>query len=56
MWNIWQERNNRIFEGEECSIIELKRFFLLSLFGWRTALISLDTPSVLDFVDLCNFG
>ena len=36
MWNIWRERNNRIFEGEERSIFELKRVFLLSLFEWRT--------------------
>ena len=39
----------------ECSIIELKRIFLLSLFEWRTALSGLDIPSVLDFVDFCNF-
>ena len=55
MWSIWREQNNRIFEGEECSIIELKCIFLLSLFEWRTALSGFDTTFVLDFVDLCNF-
>ena len=56
MWYIWREWNNRIFEGEECSIIELKSHFLLSLFERRTALSGLVIPSVLDFLDLCNFG
>ena len=56
MWNIWRELNNRIFEGEEHSIIELEHIFLLSLLEWRTALSGLDTPSVLDFGDLCNCG
>ena len=55
MWNIYREWNIRIFKGEERSIIELKRIFLLSLFEWRTALSGLDIPSVLDFVDFCNF-
>ena len=55
MWNIWREWKNRIFEGEEHSIIEFKHSFHLSLFEW-TALSGLAIPSVLDFVDLCNFG
>lgn len=53
---VYRERNNRIFEGEECFIIELKQIFLLSLFEWRTALNGLAIPSILDFQDLCSFG
>ena len=56
MWKIWWERNIRIFEGEEHSVIGLKRSFLLSLFEWRTVWSGLAISSVLDFVDLCNFG
>ena len=56
MCNRWRERNNRIFKGEDCSIIELRHIFLLAYFEWRTALSGLDKPPVLDFVDLCNFG
>ena len=56
MWNLRREQNNRIFKGEERSIIELKHIFLYSLFKWRTALSGLDIPSVLDLIDLCNFG
>uniref|UniRef100_A0A7N2N5R4 Peptidase M48 domain-containing protein n=1 Tax=Quercus lobata TaxID=97700 RepID=A0A7N2N5R4_QUELO len=55
-WNICRELNNRIFEGEERSIIELEHIFLLSVLEWRTALSGLDTPSVLDFGDLCDCG
>ena len=32
MWTIWSEQNNRTSEGEEHSIIELKRIFILYLF------------------------
>ena len=39
VWTIWREQNNRIFEGEELSIIELKRIFILSLFEWITTLM-----------------
>ena len=53
---VYRERNNNIFEGEECFIIELKQIFLLSLFEWRTALNGLAIPSILDFQDLCSFG
>ena len=56
MWNIWREQNNKIFEGEKCSIIGLKHIFLLSLLEWRIGLSGLDTPSILHFVDLCNCG
>ena len=49
VWTIWREQNNRIFEGEERSIIELKCIFILSLFEWITALSGLSISSLLDF-------
>ena len=45
-----------IYGGEECSTVELKRIFLLSLFNWMTALCGLLIPSLLDFLDLCSSG
>lgn len=52
MWNIWREWNNRIFEGEECSIIKFNCIFFLSLFEWRTSLSGLAMPSVFRFLRL----
>ena len=37
--------NNQTFEVDECSTIELKCIFLLSLFNWMTALRGLAIPS-----------
>ena len=55
MWTIWQEWNLRTFEGEEHSIIELKWFFLLTLFDWMTATSGPFIPSFLELLDLCYF-
>ena len=55
MWTIWQEWNLRTFEGEEHSIIELKWFFLLTLFDWMTALSGPYIPSFWEILDLCSF-
>lgn len=49
VWTIWREQNNRIFEGEEQSIIELKRIFIFSLFELITVLSGLPVSSLLDF-------
>jgi hypothetical protein len=37
MWIIWQERNACTFEGIERSVVELKLFFLRTLFEWMAA-------------------
>ena len=46
---------SKTFNGEEHSIIELKRFFLLTLFNWMTALSSPYIPSFWEVLDLCYF-
>jgi len=33
-WNIWKERNQRIFEGKECSIQKIKWKVITSLGFW----------------------
>ena len=34
MWSIWRERNGHSFEDCEWSYVEIKLFFLCSLFDW----------------------
>ena len=55
VWTILREQNLRTFNGEENSIIELKRFFLLTLFDWMSAMSSPYIPSFWEFLDLCFF-
>ena len=54
MWTILWEHNLRTFNGKH-SITELKRFFLLTLFDWMTALSNPYIPSFWEFLDLCSF-
>ena len=37
IWCIWRERNARSFEGCEHSLLEIKSFFLHTLFEWSVA-------------------
>jgi len=34
VWEIWKERNNRIFKGKECSILRLVDKIKLLSFSW----------------------
>ena len=60
MWNIWQKRNNCTFEGFECSPLELKLFFICSMYDWMTALSGHSFSNIMDFrtyvtlEDVCN--
>ena len=40
IWCIWRERNARNFEGCECSLLEIKSFFLHTLFEWSVVFFS----------------
>jgi hypothetical protein len=53
-FGLWRERNQRTFEGVECSNVELKRLFLVSLYEWMAALSS-PFSSLEKFLDLCSF-
>ena len=37
MWCIWKERNDRIFEDSERTVVELKAFFFNTLYQWMVA-------------------
>ena len=51
LWCIWRERNQRIFEGKEMSILNLKFLFLKALFKWVTCSPTISTLSLMEFLD-----
>ena len=60
IWCIWRERNARSFEGCECSLLEIKSFFLHTLFEWSEVFPHFSCSSLPDFLivvililDLC---
>jgi hypothetical protein len=54
MWSIWRERNGRSFENCEQSYVEIKFFFLRSLFDWVVGWGIHPCLSFLDFLELCS--
>ena len=56
IWYIWHERNARSFEGCECSLLEIKSFFLHTLYDWILFFSHFSCSSLLVFLDRCNFG
>jgi hypothetical protein len=54
MWCIWKERNARLFEGSEKSVIELKLQFMRSLAEWMAAFGSFGSSNLIDFLDICS--
>jgi hypothetical protein len=54
MWSIWRERNRRSFENCERSYVEIKFFFLRSLFDWVVGWGIHPGLSFLDFLELCS--
>ena len=56
MWSIWRERNARLFEGVEISVVELQKSMLNMLLIWIAAHDSLDFPTFADFFNLFSFS
>jgi hypothetical protein len=54
MWCIWKERNVRLFEGSEKSVIELKLQFKCSLAEWMAAFGPFGSSNLIDFLDICS--
>ena len=52
---LWKERNNRCFENNERSILDLKLFFFRTLLDWLSTLQNQSFSSLLAFLDSCNF-
>ena len=55
MWCLWRERNSRIFEDGERSILDLRLQFLRTLFDWMSASRLFSFHTFLDFLDHCHF-
>ena len=54
MWCIWQERNNRSFEGCERSILQFKSFYFFTLLEWCLVSPSFSCLSLPILLDHCN--
>ena len=54
MWCIWQERNDRTFNGVEKSIPALKLHLLLTLLSWAKASHLDSSCSLSDMIDQCS--
>ena len=54
MWRLWRERNGHSFEDCEHSYVEIKLFFLHSLFDWVNGWGIHSCFSFLDFLELCS--
>ena len=55
IWCIWHERNARSFEGCERSLLEIKSFFLHTLFEWSVIFSHFSCSSFPIFLDSCTF-
>ena len=49
MWCIWQEQNQRTFEGVKLSLLNLKFLFLKSMYDW-CSVSPFSTASFMDFL------
>ena len=55
IWCIWHERNARSFEGCEHSLLEIKSFFLHTLFERSVVFSHFSCSSFSIFLDHCSF-
>ena len=55
IWCIWRERNARSFEGCDSSLLEIKSFFLHTLFEWSVVFSHFSCSSFSLFLDRCSF-
>jgi hypothetical protein len=52
LWCIWRERNARIFENVETSMVELQKSLLNMLYIWITSHHCLNDFTFVDFLNL----
>ncbi|KAI8026313.1 hypothetical protein LOK49_LG02G00101 [Camellia lanceoleosa] len=51
LWLVWLERNRRIFQGLQRSVLWLEDRFLVTLYSWLQCKVDPDIFSFLDFLD-----
>jgi hypothetical protein len=54
MWVLWRERNLRVFEGQERTVLELKLVLLRTLFDWLHCSSSYNPSYFEEFLDSCT--
>ena len=50
-WTVWKERNIRVFNNEEHSVIFLKLFFLRNLLYWVKQYLEINSLSFFNFIE-----
>ena len=51
MWVLWRERNLRVFEGQERTVLDLKLVLLRTLFDWMHGNSNHSFSSFKEFLD-----
>ncbi len=54
MWVIWRERNLRVFEGQERTVLDLKLVLLRTLFNWLHCSSNYSPSYFEEFLDSCT--
>ena len=54
MWVLWRERNLRVFEGQERTVLELKLVLLRTLFDWLHCSSNYSPSYFEEFLDSCT--
>jgi hypothetical protein len=54
MWVLWRERNLRVFEGQERTVLDLKLVLLRTLFDWLHCSSSYSPSYFEEFLDSCT--
>jgi len=55
-WDIWSERNRKVFEGVEIPLQCFKDNFIKSLYFWDKWIFCYSSFDLLDFVDSVHMG
>ena len=56
MWVLWREQNQRVFKGQERTVVELKSVLLRTLFDWMHCISNRSLSSFEGFLDSCTLS
>ena len=55
IWCLWRERNARLFEDCESSVVDIKLLFFQTLHAWVNAVGVFSINSITELIDHCCF-
>jgi hypothetical protein len=55
IWCLWRERNARLFEDSESSVVDIKLLFFQTLYTWVNSVGILSINSITELIDHCCF-